>query len=43
MDQELTVYFDGQEARYIKVVLTEDPIDKMILSLSEINVYGKKN
>ena len=42
MDQEQTVYFDGQEARYIKVVLTENPVDRMILSLSEINVFGRK-
>lgn len=42
MDQEQTVYFDGQEARYIKVVLTENPVDMMILSLSEINVLGRK-
>ena len=40
-DRDLTIYFDAKDARYVKVVLTEDPVDKLILSLSEINVIGK--
>ena len=40
-DRDLTIYFDAMEARYVKIVLTEDPVDRLILSLSEINVIGK--
>lgn len=42
MDQEMTIYFDAVEARFMKIVLTEDPVDQVILALSEFNVIGKK-
>lgn len=40
-DQDQTVWFDAVDARYVKVFLTEDPVDQLILSLSEINVIGR--
>ena len=40
LDQELTVYFEAVQARYVKVLLTDEAANP-ILALSEINVVGK--
>ncbi len=45
LNQDIVVYFDAQEARYVKVCLTDEENKssggKPILALSEINVLGK--
>ena len=42
-DQDMVIYFEARQARYVKIYLTEDveAVPNPVLSLSEINVLGK--